>query len=193
MWVRWLATVRSPRNSAAADVPISAAHVGGPARLQLDAEAVRDPVDVVVVGDDLVGVDDRAVVEPVLPQLFDVARRDRGRRTRQLKRVGEERAQSGLQLSVCARGDRLGQRGVARLSRERLAVLDDSVEALVRRRDGDRDRLPLHTRQRRGAEHDRPAEPHVRVDCIGVQGVRGEDVRHLLRPRRRPNEHVAEA
>ena len=61
-----------------AGVSARAALFRRPVALELHAEPVGDAVDVVVVGDDLVRVDDRAVVEAVRAQPLEVCLEDLG-------------------------------------------------------------------------------------------------------------------
>jgi len=83
-----------------------------PVTLELHAEPIGDPVDVVVVGDDLVGVDDRAVLEAVRAQPVEIFLEDLGGSERQLAGVLEERREPRRELVVVAGDDRLRQRSV---------------------------------------------------------------------------------
>jgi hypothetical protein len=78
----------------------------------LDAEPVGDAIDVVVVGDDLVGVDDGTVVEAVCAQPVEVVFGDVCRGERQLARVCEQRRQPSADIAEVAGDDRLRQRSV---------------------------------------------------------------------------------
>jgi hypothetical protein len=78
----------------------------------LHAEPVGDAVDVVVVGDDLVGVDDGAVVEAVRAQPVEIVFADVCGRERQLAGVGKQRCKPGLERVQVAGDDRLRQRSV---------------------------------------------------------------------------------
>ena len=66
------ATLRARAHSAARPA------VRRPAVLELDAEPVCDPVDVIEIGDDLVGVDDRAVIEPGATERCEIGLGERG-------------------------------------------------------------------------------------------------------------------
>jgi hypothetical protein len=61
-----------------------------------------------------------------------VRRRHLRRRARQHQRVLAQSRHTLIKLIPCAGGDRLRERGVARLAGQTLAVVDDSVVAVVR-------------------------------------------------------------
>jgi hypothetical protein len=161
-------------------VSLHATRALGPLRLELHAEPVGDPVHVVVVGDDLVRIDDRAVVNARGPKPLDVGLGDRRRGARELGRVGEQRTEPCVEVVPACGGDRLRERRIAGLPDERGAVLDDSVVAVVRGRNGYSDRLSLAPRQWRVPEHDRPVEADVRLERGAIQRMRRQDVRSVL-------------
>jgi len=117
-----------------------------PPRLELDAKAVRDPVHVAEVSHNLVRVDDGAVIEAFLAKQADVVLAHGRRSAREPHGVRAERAHARVESFESAGGDRLRQRGIAAFAGERLTVMDDSVVAVVRRRDRDCHRLALRTR-----------------------------------------------
>jgi hypothetical protein len=78
----------------------------------LHAEPVGDAVDVVVVGDDLVRVDDRGVVEAVRAQPLEVCLEALGGSERQLAGVLEQRGEPRPEFLDVSGDDRLRERSV---------------------------------------------------------------------------------
>jgi hypothetical protein len=83
-----------------------------PVGLELNAEPVGDSVHIVEVGDDLVGVDDAPVVQPVGTEPVEVVLDDLCRRERQLGCVVEQRGEPRPELVDVAGDDRLRRRSV---------------------------------------------------------------------------------
>jgi hypothetical protein len=78
----------------------------------LHAEPVGDAVDVVVAGDDLVRVDDRAVVEAMRTQPLEVLLDDLGGSECQLAGVLEQRGEPRPMFLDVSGDDRLRERNV---------------------------------------------------------------------------------
>jgi len=155
-----------------------------PVRFVLDAHGVRDPIDVVEVGDDLDGVVDGRVSPAELAQALHVVRLDGGRGVRDLHREVAERADARLEIGLP-----IVVRGVVcelvrgALGTEVVCVGADSVVAVVGARNHDREQLALDAREFRRAEHDRPIEAHRSRKHLWVQRHRLHDVEDLSRAR----------
>jgi hypothetical protein len=112
---------RQPRNRVGSDrwkgqvgagVSARTALFRGPVALELHAESVGDAIDVVEVGDDLVRVDDRAVVESVRAQPLEVLLDDLRRCECQFAGVLEQRGEPRTVFLDVSGDDRLRQRSV---------------------------------------------------------------------------------
>ncbi len=85
-----------------------------PLRLELDAETVRDTVDVVEIRRCLIRIHDCSIVEPGRSQSFHVAPLDAPGLQRQLDRVSAERPHTIVELIETSLGDRRGKLWIAR-------------------------------------------------------------------------------
>ena len=146
-----------------------------PAIFELNPETVGDAVDVVVVRDDLVGIDDCPVVESKPAKLLDIIPLHAVRSQRQLYRITAQGRHTLVELFESPGGDRLRKRGVSRFPGERRAMLHYSVVAVVCGRNRDRDRLTLGARQRRTPEHDRAIERDMCPHRVLVQRMTRQD------------------
>lgn len=85
-----------------------------PPLFEFDAEAIRDAVHVVEVGDDLIRIDYGPVVETSPPKVLDIISSHAVRSERQLYRVATQSGQTCTDVFKAPRGDRLRKRGITR-------------------------------------------------------------------------------
>ena len=101
-------------------------------RLRLDAQRIRDTVDVIEIRDDFHRVQDIAIAQTVQPQRLDILLTRGGGRARDvLGEFGQRllaRREPGAQVVVL---DVLGERGVLGFLTEILSVRFDSIETMV--------------------------------------------------------------
>lgn len=148
--------------------------------LELDPEAVSDPIDVGVVADELGEVQDVRVRQPVLAQRIDVRARDGARRRGQLERVRKQRDTARVEASRAPVGlDALEQRIVLQQPAQTAPVMRPSVVASVVVGHDERDELAVHLAQRLRSAHDGRVQREVRAQPGRVQRVDPEDVIQL--------------
>jgi len=127
--------------------------------LQFDPQPIRQPVHEGEIACDLTDVKDCSVREAGSPQRLHVLRRDGPRLGREPTCIGQHGPvgrRDGRSAPVHL--ERRDQRIVSCELTEPRPVMRHSVVAAVRRRDGDRDHLPLGPAERGASPHQRLVE-----------------------------------
>lgn len=161
------------------------------AHFLVNAQPVRNPVDVVEIRYHLRRVVDGAVVEPGSAERVNVGLVYRGRGPGELGREVAEgavcRGQRGLRVIA---GDLVNPRMVRDLGPEVVGVFTGSVVTPVGSGYDDREHLPLGPRKRRVAEHDVTIQIEARLQDRRVDPLDLEDVEDLPRA---PNGRIINA